>query len=485
MAASLGLTLLMLATGFHGHMVAPTVDLVFDTVALVVCVALTVLAWSRFRESHIVAAACHAAAFQALAVAYGFAVLESLQHGDSIGRLAKTDDVQPLVFAIAQLGAAVLFVLAGAFTNRPEYGRHAAWIPVVPSLAVVGAGLVGAVLGPPPEALRILVPVDLAGLPSTTVFGAALHMVGAVLFFVGAYVSRGLLRTGGAALDGWIAIGLIFAGFGELHWTLYPSAHPGQVSTGDVFRLACSTVFLVGLEAAVRGGLRDLRAANARLADVRDLEVQQAAMEERTRLARELHDGLAQDLWLAKLRTGELVAMSDLSDAARHAAQAAAAAIEVGPGEAREAVAALRQPPDASAGFGDTLRRAVEECGDRYGLRVEFSFEGDLEARPEPRAQAEILRITQEALTNAARHADASVVGVRLMLARDRITLRVVDNGRGFDPSVRRPNAFGLVSMQQRAALIGGRLRVASRMGEGTSIVLTAPFARGTAAVEA
>jgi signal transduction histidine kinase len=358
-------------------------------------------------------------------------------------------------------------------------------ILVAPALAVLVGGLVASQFDPPPGPLQILTLGDRDGLPGATPFGALIHISVAILFFVGAFASRRLWRRERAVLDGWIAIGLVFAGFGELHWTLYPSAHPGQVSSGDVFRLAFAACLLIGLEGAVRSGLRELRVANAELAGLRDLEVERATLEERTRLARELHDGLAQDLWLAKLRTAELMGMADLSDAARQAAEGAAAAIEVGLGGAREAVAALRSPGPVDTGFGDVVRRTVEDYGDRFGMRVEFSSEGESATRIAPRTQAEMLRITQEAMTNAARHADASVVGVRLLIRDDWLTLRIVDNGRGFDPALVPPTAFGLVSMRERAVLLGGRLRIVSRAGDGTRVVLTAPLARPVISPEA
>ena len=111
-------TVLVLVPGIHGHVVLPTVDLVMDTVALVACAALTALAWARFRERRVIAAVYHAAAFLALAVAYGIAVLVSLHHSASIGSLAEPENAQVLVFAVARLAAAVLFVLAGVFTGR-------------------------------------------------------------------------------------------------------------------------------------------------------------------------------------------------------------------------------------------------------------------------------------------------------------------------------------------------------------------------------
>ncbi len=469
-------TLLVLGGSIHGHEAQPAPDLVLDTVAMIVFTALTTLSWARFRERQVVAAAYHAAAFMALAVAYGIAVVITLQQADSLGSLGEPERVQILVFAVARILAAVLFVLAGVFTRRPTYGWHPPWILVAPTLAVLAAALVGRLFDPPPDALLIITYEDPNGLPHITPFGAALHLITSALFFVGAYVSRDLWHAGRSVLDGWISVALVFAGFAELHWALYPSAHPGQVSTGDALRLVASACLLAGLASSFRASQRELRTANSELAALRDAEVERAALEERTRLARELHDGLAQDLWLAKLRAGELLAMDNLSVEARRAAEGAAAAIDVGLGDAREAVAALRSSAHADTGFCSLVRRAVEDHGDRYGLRVEFTFDGEHTTRIAARSQAEILRITQEALANVARHADATVIGVRLKIRDDRITLRVADNGRGFDVAAVGPQSYGLASMRERAALIGGRLRIASAVGSGTLVVLTAPF---------
>ena len=483
-AAGVTSTLLVMLPGIHGHAIVPAIDLVIDTVALVACATLTALAWARFRESHVNAAAYHAGAFLALATAYGIAVIVSLQQSDTIGSLAKPEDVQVLVFALARLAAAVLFVIAGVFTGRRTYGWRPNLVLVIPMLVVLGAAIVGRWVGPPPD-LLLIITFDSSVMPHVVPFGAALYLVTAGLFFAGAYASRALWRAGHAVIDGWIAVGLVFAGFAELQGTLYPSAHPGQVSSGDLLWLACSITLLYGLEKAVRTDLRELRAANTELAELRDGEVERASLEERARLARELHDGLAQDLWLAKLRTGELATMDGLTPEASRAVEDVAAAIDIGIGDARQAVAALRTSGHADAGFCNLLRRTVEDYGDRFGLRVEFAFEGDHTTRISARTQAEILRITQEAMANVARHADATIVGVRLAIKDDRITLRVVDNGRGFDAAVAGADTFGLVSMRERAALIGGRLRVASRAGAGTRVVLTAPFIDPLAVAEA
>jgi signal transduction histidine kinase len=476
-------TVVVLLPGIHGHAIVPAIDLVIDTIALVACSTLTALAWARYREGQVIAAAYHASAFMALTAAYGVAVAISLQRSQTSSGLVEPEDVQVLVFAVARLAAAILFVIAGGFTSRRTYGWRPHVILVLPTVAVLAAALAGHWLAPPPPQLLIVEISGTSGLPHITAFGASFHVVTALLFFAGAWTSRTLWNTKGAVIDGWIAIGLVFAGFAELQWMLNPSAHPGQVSTGDLLRLACSITLLYGLENAVRHGLSELRAAYIELADYREVEVEHAALEERARLAREIHDGLAQDLWLAKLRAGELARTRGLDPEVDRAVEEVAAAVDIAISDARQAVAALRSSEHADSGFCNLLRRAVDDYGDRYGLRVEFAFDGDHTAHIAPRTQAEILRIAQEAMANVARHADATIVGVRLSIVDGRITLRIVDNGRGFDATLQHGDRFGLVTMRERAAIIGGRLRVASRAGAGTRIVLTAPFKRPAAGI--
>ena len=168
--------------------------------------------------------------------------------------------------------------------------------------------------------------------------------------------------------------------------------------------------------------------------------------------------------------------MEGLPVEARRAAEGAVAAIDVGLDDAREAVAALRSTAHEESGFCSLVRRAVEDHGDRFGLRIEFTFEGDHTTSVAPRTQAEILRITQEVLSNVAKHATATLVGVRLALSEGQISLRIADNGTGFDVASRRGAGFGIASMEERAALIGGRLTIESSAETGTLVDLAAPF---------
>lgn len=215
-----------------------------------------------------------------------------------------------------------------------------------------------------------------------------------------------------------------------------------------------------------------LRGVEARLVEH---ERALAAAEERERLARELHDGLAQDLWLAKLKTGRLAALADLGEDARALTGEVGAAVEAGLVEAREAVAAMRLTSLEHADLAELLRRTLEDFEDRFGLRVEFECQANLPPLP-PRVEAEVLRIAQEALTNVRRHADATVVRVRAALDGDRLVIEVRDNGLGFDAEAVGPGTYGLAGMRERAALIGGTLEVRSAPRKGTGVRLDVPI---------
>ncbi|HEX5826163.1 MAG TPA: sensor histidine kinase [Candidatus Limnocylindrales bacterium] len=460
----------------HAHMVAPAVDLALDTTALVVSVSLTALAWVRFRERREAIGLYHASAFLSLAVAYGSAVALSLGRDAAPETLADPSSPQTWVFAVARILAAILLIVGGTAMRGREPPRPG-YLLLLPAGAVIVIALVG-FAGPGIAAAVPLLdhdsPPDV--LPMTTRAGVVVQLVTATLFFAAALAVRAAWRRDRTVMDAWIAVALVFAGFAEIHWMLYPSGHPGQVASADVLRLACFVALLLGIEAEARVTLARLRTANVELENLRDVEVERAAIEERSRLARELHDGLAQDLWLAKLKTGQVASVPGLPATAQPLLQEAEAAIDNGLTEARQAVLALRLSTAGEEGFCNLMRRYIEDFEDRFGLRVEFSCDGD-SGPIAPRTQAEVMRIAQEALTNARQHASPTVVGVRLVIADGRVTLTIMDNGRGFDARKAVAGSFGLVSMRERADLLGGRLHIRSRPGEGTTVLLSVPAA--------
>ncbi len=292
--------------------------------------------------------------------------------------------------------------------------------------------------------------------------------------------SRQLYRRAGSIGDAYLSVGLVLAGFAELHLALAPGATPGLVSGGDLLRVGFDVALLLGIEAEARAALAGLRTANVTLVRLKDAEADRSTLQERVRLGRELHDGLSQDLWLAKLKVGRLAALPMLGSEAVELAEELDDVIDAGLADARQAVIALRWTGDAETTFREQLARYVDDFGDRCGLRAEFTCEQEV-PRLIPRAEAELLRIAQEALNNVRRHADATVVRVQAVVEGGSLRLGVVDNGCGFDPEVVGDSAFGLASMQERAGLIGGRLTVESRPLDGTSVWIDVPLADAVA----
>ena len=216
----------------------------------------------------------------------------------------------------------------------------------------------------------------------------------------------------------------------------------------------------------------DLRRAEAKLVD---RERALAAAQERTWVARELHDGLAQDLWLAKLKAARLAALPGLGPEVRALTKEVSAAVDSGLAEAQQAVAAMRLPGDASGSLQELMARWLDDFEDQFGLRVRFECDSTLPPLS-PRTEAEALHIVQEALTNVRRHADATVVRVRAGREDGHLVLVVGDNGRGFDPGAVGDAAFGLASMRERASLVGGELEIESAPRKGTRVQLTLPL---------
>ena len=126
----------------------------------------------------------------------------------------------------------------------------------------------------------------------------------------------------------------------------------------------------------------------------------------------------------------------------------------------------------------DVIERYVDDFADRFGLRAEVDCPTGRSGLA-PRAEAELLRIAQEALNNVRRHADATVVRVQAAVRDGRLELLVGDNGRGFDPEAVGEGSFGLASMKERTALIGGELRIDSRPQDGTRIRVLVPLPAG------
>jgi signal transduction histidine kinase len=301
-------------------------------------------------------------------------------------------------------------------------------------------------------------------------------LIGAV-FVVAALLAQRAYRRSGRAGDALLTAGLLIAAFSQVHSAIHPGSYSSVVTTGDLLRLAFYGVLLVGIVVDSRDDLADLRAATMEVRRLAEAEFAAATLEERARLAREIHDGLAQDLWYAKLKQGRIGQVAPLEGEAATLNEEVATAIDAALAEARHAISALRGGAE-SGPLLDLLTRLVEDFADRFAVRADLSLTGP-EPEIGPRAQAELVRIVQEALTNVRKHADATVVRVTVETGDD-LRITIADNGRGFRPEAVE-GGFGLDSMRQRAAIIGAELTIASEAQGGSRVEVLMPLAGGRA----
>jgi signal transduction histidine kinase len=187
-----------------------------------------------------------------------------------------------------------------------------------------------------------------------------------------------------------------------------------------------------------------------------------AAADERQRLAREIHDGLAQELAFISLHARRLAGQGiDTADELAGAAERALA-------ESRELIATMRSP--APEDLGGEITKTARALAERHGARLDLDV--DPEFRADPETGRHLLRILAEALSNGLVHGRARSVTVQLSPAG----LRVSDDGVGFDREADRPrDRFGLISMRERAREIGGELVLRSGPGAGTQVEVVLP----------
>ncbi|MCK2244293.1 MULTISPECIES: sensor histidine kinase [unclassified Crossiella] len=196
--------------------------------------------------------------------------------------------------------------------------------------------------------------------------------------------------------------------------------------------------------------------------------------EERQRLAREIHDTLAQGLTgiVTQLQAAEQAATQPADW--RHHVRAAAELARDNLVEARRSVAALNPHPLTESGLSTALAEATQRWSAVTGLRADYAATGPIR-RLHPEIEGSLLRIAQEALTNVGKHAAASRVGVTLSYMEDVVSLDVRDDGRGFAESTVDGTGFGLHGMRQRVERLAGRLVIESEPGAGTAVCATVP----------
>ncbi|MFD0685332.1 sensor histidine kinase [Actinomadura fibrosa] len=215
----------------------------------------------------------------------------------------------------------------------------------------------------------------------------------------------------------------------------------------------------------------------------RRAETAVAAAEERTRLAREMHDSLAKTLQGITLSVASLPHwIRDAPDRAERDARDILSALEVAAREARGLIADLREEAYGLP-VPEAVRRLSSAWSESTGVMVRVEASGPPLVDIPVTVRYEIISVVKEALTNVERHAGAQRVDIRLLWGEDALRLSVADDGAGFTVPVggrlgllAREGHYGLVGMAERAGRVGGRLAVRSAPGSGTSITITVPY---------
>jgi signal transduction histidine kinase len=246
-------------------------------------------------------------------------------------------------------------------------------------------------------------------------------------------------------LDRWLALGATLMLFASLYLVFSPVTGTEYVSQGDFLSLLAYSVLLVGVWRAIRS-----------------TEFRRAVAEERARVAREIHDGLAQYLFAVATHVSMLETGAANEDTLPRLKEAALAAQQ----EARFAVLALSSAA-GSAPFDAALRRYVDFLTSDGALEVELEIDTDVQLAPDE--QIEVFRIVQEGLSNTRRHAGARKAWVTITRRGLERLITVYDDGEGFEAPADGAGQ-GLRNMRQRAAAIGGAFSLRSAPGRGTAL---------------
>jgi signal transduction histidine kinase len=409
----------------------PQARIAFDSSVAVVAVMVAVLATVRFLVDGRTLDLFLAAGFWSIAlgtVAFG---LVPVLGGGSL------EPAAAWALIVARTLGAALIALA-PYSNRRLQARR-------PWLLVAGVGVAFA-LG---LAALILRASSLAnGSPLQTVEGASVVLAAALLagLWLVALVGFALrYRRHGNDLDSWICLAATLALFADLHLVVTPVVSSDYVLQGDFLRLVAYGILLVGVWRAIA-----------------EAEFGRAVADERARVAREIHDGLAQYLFAISTQVSMLESGAPLEQVLPRLGKASKAAQQ----EARFAVLALSSA-GGSAPFDAALRRYVDVLTADGELEVEL--EVDPQVRLAPDEQIEVFRIVQEGLGNARRHAGARRVDVDISQRSGRRIVTVRDDGVGFERDAAAPG-LGLTNMRLRAEAIEGRLSLRSAPGRGTAI---------------
>jgi signal transduction histidine kinase len=344
--------------------------------------------------------------------------------------------------AVGLLLAWALIAGAPFAHGRAKTGRRALGNAIM--AAAILLFLVWAIFRSLGDALPTLTPADTSEVPplllGTLAARALLNLLAVVGFGLRVYDRRD-------DLDRWLGLGSTLMLFASLNYLFTPLLGSDAVSQADFLRVLAFGVLLVGAWRAIRFA-----------------EFGRAVAEERARVAREIHDGLAQYLFAVATHATMLEGMKpeDQAQTIGHLKEAATAAQQ----EARFAILALSSA-SGTAPFDSALRRYVDFLTADGALEVDVEIDGSVPLAPDE--QIEVFRIVQEGLANVRRHANARRAEVVIADRAGERFVSIRDDGEGFDGETR-PAGQGLKNMRARADSIEGGFSVTSLPGWGTAL---------------
>ncbi len=268
----------------------------------------------------------------------------------------------------------------------------------------------------------------------------------------------------------------------------YPDVHWPTILLIAILLMASSTLVGLFINALIQQSqerqrlVEALQTAQASLAEV---EQERGILLERQRLAREIHDTLAQDFTsvIMHLTAAQLQLPHDLASAQQAVTQAETTARD-GLHEARRLVWALQPSQLTEVSLAESIERWAQQWSEEQGITAVFTLTGDPYSL-RPAWETTLFRAAQEALRNVEKHAQASQVNLTLSYMPGQVVLDAADDGRGFTPNDAAPvdptvGGFGLRGMQERVERLGGTLTIESEPGQGTAVAIALPVIEET-----
>jgi signal transduction histidine kinase len=427
---------------------APGVDVALETTAAITAAAAAFLMLGRFRRTGFVDELLLSAGLSLLALSnLAFAGLPTV-----LDLQATRASVWGSLFTGTL--SALLISLAALFPRR-RLRAGAEW-PLVVFGSVYGLAFAGAML------IMMFQNVLPRGVTSSLRPGASrpdvvaqpavltVQLLLALLYLLAALGFARRHRLTGDELSGWLELACIFAAAARVNYAFHPSLYSNWVYTGDVFRLGSYLALLIGAAREIASYWTSVVAA--------------ASLEERRRLARDVHDGLAQEIAFI----GRNARLLREKGAEPQLVERILGGIGRAQEESRRVVGALAST-QVDEPLEKALAQAAQDAARRYGAAVDMELAGGIALSPQKKEA--VVRIASEAVANAAKHSGAEVLRLYLERLEAGMRLQVVDDGAGFDDEQPR-QGFGLVTMKDRAEALGGKLHIDSRRGAGTRVEL-------------